>query len=132
MIFLLKNRSSENQIDSELIQIDVDNDNNIESEFDNLLSDVKCIKEIAQDILKLVEEQNCIINSIDDNINNIDMNVKSSNNEIKTALRVNNNNSINTIGATTGAIIGSFFGPVGAMSGATIGFMATSIYNVFK
>jgi hypothetical protein len=102
---------------------------NIESEIkdeqlDQILKDICEIKEISKDMGELLTEQNESLNKIEKNIDKAEINIVKSDKELNKAAKYKNDDIINVLSVTTGSVIGSIFGPPGALAGAGL---ATSL-----
>lgn len=100
-----------------------------EKDLNQLLRDVKDIKEMCSDMTDLLETHVKSLDHIEQNIDSTFTNIVSSDQKIHKAIKYKRNGMINVLGVTTGALSGSFFGPIGAVSGALVGLGSTIIYN---
>lgn len=101
-------------------------------ELDSLLSDVKDLKYIQQDMAMILDNQSLKLEQIDKSVDNTVHNIKRGNKELDKALKYKNDGIINVVGVTTGALCGSFFGPPGAVVGAGVGLVATITINAIR
>lgn len=100
-----------------------------EKELDQLLRDVRDIKDMSVDMADMLGTQKVNLDKIEQNIDSTDANLKYSDRELQQAIKYKKDGMNNVLGATTGAIAGSFFGPIGAVGGAIVGLSSTALYN---
>lgn len=103
-----------------------------DEQLDNILKDVKEIKEISIDMSDILLKQDNSLNTIELNTDNTNNNMKKADNEINKAIKYKKDGQINVVGVTTGAIVGSFFGPIGATVGAGIGLIGSATVNLIR
>ena len=96
-----------------------------------IIEDLNEIKNLSIEVSTLIEKQNESLEHIEDHIDTSNNNINKANKELKVAKEYSDNNKTIYIGAMTGTITGSIFGPVGALSGTLIGgvlgFLASKI-----
>lgn len=107
-------------------------DNDREQELEQVLQTVQDIKDISLDMAELLTLQDHQFDTLESNIDNTEQTMKEADKEINKAIKYKKDGRNNVIGVTTGAIAGSFFGPIGAASGAAIGLVGTSVYNFLR
>lgn len=108
------------------------NDREQEQELEQVLQTVQDIKDIGLDMAELLTLQDHQFDTLESNIDNTEQTIKEADKEINKAIKYKKDGRNNVIGVTTGAIAGSFFGPIGAASGAAIGLVGTSVYNFLR
>lgn len=107
-------------------------DNDREQELEQVLQTVQDIKDISLDMAELLTVQDYQFDTLESNIDNTEQTMKDADKEINKSIKYKKDGRNNVIGVTTGAIAGSFFGPIGVASGAAIGFVGTSVYNFLR
>lgn len=101
-------------------------------ELDELLKDLNEIKNISTDMNRLLSDQTDKLDTIEDNVEATTHNIKVSDIELKKAIKYKKDAQLNMITTTSGAIAGSFFGPVGSIAGAGIGLVVSTVYNILS
>jgi len=96
------------------------NTNNLDK-MNKIIEDLNEIKNLSIEVASLIDKQNESLEHIEDHVDRTNNNINKANKELEIAKDYNNNNKMIYIGAMTGTITGSIFGPVGALSGTLIG-----------
>lgn len=99
------------------------------TKIDKILEDVIVIKDISIHMGELLERQDKDIDLITNNIDKAQNEIKQADKEIDQALKYKKDGRNNVIAVTTGAIAGSFLGPLGAVGGAIICLSASVVCN---
>jgi hypothetical protein len=120
------------EIEPVFIELNETDDKYIEQQLDQILKDLVAIKNISRDMAMILDVQSTQLSAIESNVENTHHTIHAADLEIKKAIQYKNNAQHHMIGMTTGAITGSFFGPVGAIIGAGIGLSSSTLYNLIK
>lgn len=113
-------------------ELERDIGNNRELELSRVLDDVRDIKEISLNMSHMLIEQGENLDTVENNLDKADNSMKKADKEIDKASKYKKDGRVRLVGGTTGAIAGSFFGPIGSLIGAGIGVVGTSIYILAK
>lgn len=101
-------------------------------QLDQLLQDVTNIKEISMDMAGMLDVQNKKLQKIDDHTTSASIHIEEGSKELDKATKYRNDGVINMAGVTGGAIVGSLFGPIGAATGALVGFVSSVAVNKLR
>ncbi|VBB17642.1 putative T-snare protein [Yasminevirus sp. GU-2018] len=113
-------------------EINVDTTTVPTQELDDLIRDVRDVKEMSREIGKMLDVQQESIEKIEVNTEKTTDNLVKSEKELNMALKYKNDGIINVVGATGGALIGSIFGPPGALVGAVGGLATSLVINIVR
>jgi hypothetical protein len=98
-------------------------------QLDQLLQDVTDIKEISMDMASMLDVQNKNLQKIDDNTTSASIYIDEGSKELEKASKYRNDGVINVASVSSGAIVGSLFGPLGAAVGAFVGLISSTAIN---
>lgn len=101
-------------------------------DLDELISNLKDLKEMSKTIHDMITEQDEGITTIEKNVESAESNLIKSEKELNIALKYKKDGIVNVVGVAGGAVAGSFFGPIGALAGAGVGLLTTLSVNVIR
>lgn len=117
---------SDNIHNNNITKMDINEISN-DDVLDDILDNVKHMKNIEEKITDLLITQDNGLSVIEDNIISPHQDIIQTNREVNKAYNKKHVNMVRMGGITTGAVIGSVFGPLGAGIGAGIGLLSTTI-----
>lgn len=103
-----------------------------EEELNRLARDMSEIKEITMTLSTMIGEQNEQLDKVEENIEESTVTVVKAGGEVEKALKNKKSGYKMGFGATSGAVVGSFFGPLGALTGAGVGFIVGGVTTLIS